>query len=66
MRALFLAMGPTVRAGATVGPVRNIDVYPLLAEILGLQPPPDIDGRSGAIRTMIERVPEPAARQRFP
>jgi predicted AlkP superfamily pyrophosphatase or phosphodiesterase len=62
MRALFLAIGPTVRAGVTVGPVRNIDVYPLMTEWLGLQPAADVDGRRGAIRSLIEQPTEPVVR----
>ena len=58
MRALFLAMGPTVRPGTRTGPVRNVDVYPLLTEWLGLEPASNIDGRAGAIRSQIDRVAE--------
>ncbi len=38
MRALFLAWGPSVRAGATVGTFDNVDVYPLLATMIGVTP----------------------------
>ncbi len=36
MNALFVAEGPDIRAGATVAPFENVNLYPLLAEILGL------------------------------
>ena len=55
MRALFLAVGPTIRAGATVDPIHNVDVYPFIAEILGLKPAADIDGRQGYVRGLITR-----------
>lgn len=55
MRALFLAWGPTVRPGATVDPVHNVDIYPLIAEILGLKPAADLDGRAGLVRGLISR-----------
>jgi predicted AlkP superfamily pyrophosphatase or phosphodiesterase len=55
MRALFLAWGPAIRAGATVDPVRNVDVYPFIAEVLGLQPAADLDGRPGYVRGLITR-----------
>src|ERR1700722_6965191 len=36
MKAIFFAAGPDIRAGATVKPFENVDVYPLVARILGL------------------------------
>jgi hypothetical protein len=53
--ALFLAWGPTVRAGATVDPIRNVDVYPFMAELLGLEPAPDLDGRAGYIKGLLTK-----------
>ena len=38
MRALFLAWGPSVRRGATVATFDNVDVYPLLARLIGVTP----------------------------
>ncbi len=38
MRALFLAWGPSVRSGATLEPFDNVDVYPLLARMIGVKP----------------------------
>ena len=55
MRATFVAMGPGIRSGATVGEVENIDVYPLMTELLGLKAAAGIDGRPGRIRSMIAR-----------
>ena len=43
MRALFVAAGPDIRAGATVAPFENVNVYPAIAKILGL-PVGKIDG----------------------
>ena len=37
MKAIFYAAGPDIRAGVTVKPFENVDVYPLIAKILGLQ-----------------------------
>jgi len=37
MRAIFYAAGPDIRAGVTVAPFENVNVYPLIAKILGLQ-----------------------------
>ena len=36
MKAIFFAAGPDIRAGVTVEPFENVDVYPLIAKILGL------------------------------
>jgi predicted AlkP superfamily pyrophosphatase or phosphodiesterase len=57
MRAFFMAVGPTIPAGSLIGPVRNIDVYPLMTELLGLQPSPNIDGTRGAITSQFEAGP---------
>jgi predicted AlkP superfamily pyrophosphatase or phosphodiesterase len=44
MRALFVAAGPGLAAGVEVGPFQNVDVYPLVTQLLGLRPAADIDG----------------------
>jgi predicted AlkP superfamily pyrophosphatase or phosphodiesterase len=36
MKALFIAAGPDVRPGVVLAPFENVNVYPLIAEILGL------------------------------
>jgi predicted AlkP superfamily pyrophosphatase or phosphodiesterase len=38
MRALFIAQGPAFRSGVTLAPFDNVDVYPLLARVLGIAP----------------------------
>jgi hypothetical protein len=53
MQAVFVAAGPGIRAGATIGTVRNLDVYPFMAEVLGLRPPPNLDGQPGALRRLL-------------
>jgi predicted AlkP superfamily pyrophosphatase or phosphodiesterase len=54
MRAIFMAAGPRVRAGATIDEVRNVDVYPLMTELLGLRPAAGIDGVPGRIRSQLD------------
>ena len=44
MAALFIARGPDIRPGAVLPPFDNVDVYPLLARLLGVKPEPG-DGR---------------------
>jgi len=36
MKASFFAAGPDIRPGATVTPFDNVDIYPLVAKLLGL------------------------------
>jgi len=43
MRAIFFAEGPDIRPGVTVKPFENVNVYPIIVKILGLQSP-RIDG----------------------
>lgn len=48
MRALFVADGPSFRDGVTLPPIDNVDVYPLLARIVGVRPLPN-DGDPTAL-----------------
>ena len=48
MRTIFIARGPSLRAGLVVPPIDNVDVYPLLMSLLGLQPA----GHDGNARTL--------------
>jgi alkaline phosphatase D len=36
MKAIFFAAGPDIRAGVTLEPFENVNVFPLIAKILGL------------------------------
>ncbi|WP_373494404.1 ectonucleotide pyrophosphatase/phosphodiesterase [Aquiflexum sp.] len=45
MQGIFFANGPMVKEGLIISPFENIHVYPLLATILGLPIPDDIDGK---------------------
>lgn len=49
MQAIFLVKGPGIPPGLVIPAIQNVDVYPLLAELLGLVPAAGIDGRSGAL-----------------
>jgi predicted AlkP superfamily pyrophosphatase or phosphodiesterase len=44
MQAGFVVAGPGVAAGARLGPIRQIDVAPTLAALLGLDPPAQATG----------------------
>ncbi len=44
MRGVFYATGPAFKKKCLVGNVRNVDIYPLLCRIFGLEPKSNIDG----------------------
>jgi predicted AlkP superfamily pyrophosphatase or phosphodiesterase len=54
MRAIFYAMGPDIRPGAKVPPFENVDVYPFIAKILGLEIGP-IDGHLQPLQGILRR-----------
>ena len=45
MAGIFVAAGPGIPSGVEIGPVRAVDVYPFLMQILELPIPSDIDSR---------------------
>ena len=53
MRAIFVALGPTIRAGHIIDDVRNVDVYPLMTDLLGLRTPNGLDGVNGYLRRLV-------------
>ena len=55
MRAFFLVTGPGIREGLLLEEVHNVDVYPLMAELLQLRAASAIDGRPGVIRGLIAK-----------
>jgi hypothetical protein len=57
MRALFLAVGPDIRPTSTLGPFENVNVYPLIAKILGLNPP-EVDGTLNILSKILKNQPE--------
>ena len=54
MRALFVAVGPDIRPGSTLEPFENVNVYPLVARILGLDPP-KVDGSVNVLAKILTR-----------
>ena len=44
MHGFFVACGPNITPGLSLGPVNNVDVYPLMLSILGLEAPEMMDG----------------------
>jgi len=48
MKAVFYAEGPDIRAGVKLKSFENVNVYPLVVKILGLDAPP-VDGSLGVL-----------------
>ncbi len=54
MRALFIAHGPDFKRGLVVPEFDNVDVYPLLAHLLGIHARPN-DGDYAAVERMLRK-----------
>ncbi len=58
MKALFVAAGPDIRPGSTLPSFENVDVYPLIAKILGLDithlKTGPIDGKLEPVRSILK------------
>jgi predicted AlkP superfamily pyrophosphatase or phosphodiesterase len=54
MGASFYAWGPAFRKGLIIPAFENVNVYPLIARILGLTLPEDIDGKSEVLRNVLK------------
>ncbi|HEX7817370.1 ectonucleotide pyrophosphatase/phosphodiesterase [Dyella sp.] len=53
MRALFVAHGPAFKQGIRVAEFPNVDVYPLMAHLLGVVPAPN-DGHYDDVKDMLK------------
>jgi predicted AlkP superfamily pyrophosphatase or phosphodiesterase len=49
MHGIFIASGPNIKTGHSLGPVNNIDVYPFMLSLLGLEAPGPVDGDIGSL-----------------
>ena len=52
MRAIFFAEGPDIRRGVTLKPFENINVFPLITKILGLESP-KVDGTVNVLSNIL-------------
>ena len=48
MRAIFFAEGPDIRRGVTLKPFENVNVFPMVVKILGLESP-KVDGSANVL-----------------
>lgn len=53
MKAIFFAAGPDVRPGVQLRPFENVNIYPFIAEILGLKAPA-VDGTLEVLRPALK------------
>jgi predicted AlkP superfamily pyrophosphatase or phosphodiesterase len=53
LRGIFFAAGPDLKAGLTVEEFQNIHIYPLIAHILGLRTPSEIDGQLSVLAPIL-------------
>jgi predicted AlkP superfamily pyrophosphatase or phosphodiesterase len=53
MRALFIANGPAFAGGRRLPTFDNVDVYPLLRDLIGLPPASDVDGTDAPFRGVL-------------
>jgi alkaline phosphatase D len=54
MKAIFFAAGPDVRPGVQLKPFENVNIYPFIAEMLGLDAPP-VDGTIDVLRPALKK-----------
>ena len=53
MHGILLAAGPGIARNRRAPPVESVHVYPLIAHLLGLQPPDRLDGRLDAVAALL-------------
>ena len=54
MGTIFIANGPNFKQGVTIPAFRNIHVFPVLVDILGLPMPEDIDGKLEVLKPILK------------
>jgi alkaline phosphatase D len=54
MRGIFFAQGPALRSGLRLKPFENVNIYPLIAKILGLKPPTNLDGKLAVLQRALK------------
>ncbi|XP_022107629.1 bis(5'-adenosyl)-triphosphatase enpp4-like isoform X2 [Acanthaster planci] len=52
MHPIFIARGPSFRRGLVVEPFENVNIYPLICQILGLEPAPN-NGSLGNVQDLL-------------
>jgi predicted AlkP superfamily pyrophosphatase or phosphodiesterase len=55
MHGFFIASGPNINPGISLGSINNIDIYPLMVGILRLQAPDKLDGDASTLSGVLRR-----------
>ena len=55
MAATFLAVGPAFKKGMSIEQVNNLDIYPVLAKIMGLKLLSKTDGDGKSLMPAVQR-----------
>jgi predicted AlkP superfamily pyrophosphatase or phosphodiesterase len=55
MQGIFYAQGPHIKPGIRLESFENVHVYPLIAKILGLLVPPEMDGQFSVLEPIYRR-----------
>jgi hypothetical protein len=53
MRGIFYAQGPGLKQGLVTYPFESVNIYPLIAHLLRLDPPPGVDGSLDVLRGIL-------------
>ena len=54
MHGIFYANGPAFKKAYRTPSIKNIHIYPLMSEILGLEVPSNIDGNLNQIKNVLK------------
>ncbi|MGZ5197835.1 MAG: alkaline phosphatase family protein [Kaistella sp.] len=54
MKSTFVASGPAFKKGKKIGQFRNVNIYPMIAEILGLKITEPIDGKNCTAKKVLQ------------
>ena len=54
MKSTFVASGPAFKKGKKIGQFRNVNIYPMIAEILGLKITEPIDGKNCTAKKVLK------------
>ncbi len=54
MHGILYAKGPAINVGSSLPSVKNIHVYPMICEILGLPVPSNVDGKLSYLKGMLQ------------
>ena len=53
MAALFIANGPAIKPAGTLPPFDNVDIAPLVRDLIGLPPGTGLDGDDAPFRDIL-------------